>query len=310
MFKKTATRPGLKLCRLLVPTILLGAVQLAAAQPYPVIPELKSQDPVFSQYEDEVSLANKAISSQLPPTLNLYAYKARKDDTVFTVAARCAITYDTFITVNAIGGINDAIAGTELVLPTVTGLFIPLEPKNSIEILLAKQYSERILSAPEGFYTVYKIKNRDYYFLPGERFSPAERAFFLDATLRLPLDHSVLTSSFGMRVSPINGKWKMHSGIDMAAPVGSKVYACKAGTVTFTGYNDTYGNYIIIKHDGGLTSLYAHLSQILVKKDDLVPTGYTIGKVGVTGATTGPHLHFELRVNGSAQDPQKYIDYN
>jgi murein DD-endopeptidase MepM/ murein hydrolase activator NlpD len=294
--------------KFLLPALLCTPFILAA-QSYPLIPELQSQDPVFSQYQDEVCDANKAISLQLPAPLNLYAYKAKKNDTVLSVAARCAITYDTFVTANAIGGVKDEIAGRPLVLPTVNGLFIPLKPENSIEILLAKEYSTQLLNAPAGTYTVYTIKNRKYYFMPSERFSPADRAFFLDASLRLPLDHSVLTSSFGMRISPISGTWKMHKGIDMAAAVGTKVYACKAGTVTFTGYDATYGNYIIIKHDGGLTSLYAHLSQIFVKKDQLVSTGYNIGKVGVTGATTGPHLHFELRVNGSAQDPQKYIDY-
>lgn len=283
---------------------LFAALTPLYAQYYAQIPALKSQDPVFSQYQDEVSEANKALSSGTPVLFNLYQYRAQKDDTLLTVAARCAITYDTLATANAIGDSTTAIAGKNLLLPTVVGLFIPLDPDNSIEILLAKEFSQQLLN---GNYPVYVVNGRKFYFLENMRFSPAERAFFLDTAFRLPLDHSVLTSSFGMRVSPISGTWKFHKGIDMAAAVGTKVYACKSGKVTFTGFDATYGNHIIISHDGGMTSLYAHLSEILVQKDQLVPTGFTIGKVGVTGATTGPHLHFELRVNGNAQDPQKYF---
>lgn len=284
--------------------VLFPAARLFCQQ-YPVIPELKSQDIVFSQYQDEVSAANKALSAQKPVSFNLYVYKAKKDDTVFSVAARCSIPYDTFATANGISESHADLAGKTLILPTVAGLFIPLDPLNSVEILLAKEHSHELLN---GGYPIYPVNGRKYYFMQDEKFSPTERAFFLDASFRLPLEHSVLTSSFGMRISPISGTWKMHKGIDMAAPVGTKVYACKAGTVSFIGNMDpTFGNYIIIRHDGGMTSVYAHLSQVLVQKGDIVPSGYLIGKVGITGATTGPHLHFEIRMNGSALDPQKYL---
>lgn len=285
--------------------VLFGAVHFCNAQNYPVIPELKSQDTIFSQYEDEVVSANIALSAQKPVLFNLYAYVAKQDDTVFSVAARCSIPYDTLATANGISESHAKITGKNLVLPTVNGIFVPLDPVNSIEILLAKEHSKELLS---GGYPIYPINGRKCYFMQGERFSPTERAFFLDASFRLPLDHSVLSSSFGMRISPITGAWKMHKGIDMAAPIGTKVFACKSGIVSTIGNMDPiYGNYIIIKHDGGMTSTYAHLSQVLVKKGDTVPTGYLIGKVGTTGASTGPHLHFEIRMNGNAIDPQKYL---
>jgi len=281
------------------------AEPLSAAPHYPVIPHLDSQDPVFSQYQDEVVQSNELAALDKESPFNLYMYTAQKDDTVFSVAARCAIPYDTLATANAIGESHESIAGRLLFLPTVSGVFIPLEPVNSIEILLAKEHSQELLG---GNFPVYPINGRKYYFMIDGRLSPTERAFFLDASFRLPLAHSVLTSSFGMRVSPIAGTWKFHKGIDMAAPVGTKVFACKAGTVSYIGNMDTtYGNYIVIKHDGGMTSLYAHLSQVLVNKGDSVPSGYLIGKVGTTGASTGPHLHFEIRMNGAALDPEKYL---
>lgn len=275
------------------------------AQSYPVIPNLKSQDEVFSQYQDEILNSNKIIAYGNKAELNLYSYNATIDDTVFTVAARCSIPYDSLVTANSLENSQEVLEGKLLVLPTVCGIFIPEKPDNAIEILLAKEHSTELLS---GNFPVYTINGRKFYFMQNIRFSPTERAFFLDSSFRLPLDKNVLTSSFGMRVSPISGKWKFHSGIDMAAAIGTNVYACKSGTVHYTGFNEVYGNYIILKHQSGMTSVYAHLSKILVQKNQIVASGEVIGKVGVTGETTGPHLHFEIRVNGTAQNPEQYFE--
>src|SRR5574344_825199 len=119
--------------RCLLP-ILLFLISTLSAQSYPAIPELKSQDAVFSQYQDEVVAANMAASAGKSASLNIYSYKAEKDDTVLAVAARCAIPYDTLATANGLSESHADIAGKELVLPTVTGIFIPLKPVNSIEI--------------------------------------------------------------------------------------------------------------------------------------------------------------------------------
>lgn len=275
------------------------------AQSYPVIPNLKSQDEVFSQYQDEILNSNKIIAYGNKAELNLYSYNATIDDTVFTVAARCSIPYDSLVTANSLENSQEVLEGKLLVLPTVCGIFIPEKPDNAIEILLAKEHSTELLS---GNFPVYTINGKKFYFMQNTRFSPTERAFFLDSSFRLPLDKNVLTSSFGMRVSPISGKWKFHTGIDMAANAGTNVYSCKSGTVQYTGFNEVYGNYIILYHQSGMTSVYAHLSKILVQKDQIVASGEVIGKVGVTGETTGPHLHFEIRVNGTAQNPEQYFE--
>ena len=94
----------------------------------------------------------------------------------------------------------------------------------------------------------------------------------------------------------------------MAAPIGSNIYACKSGTATtVVKMNPTYGNYVVLRHDDGMSSLYAHMNDISVTKDQKVSTGQIIGHVGTTGMSTGPHLHFEIHLNGEAQDPQKYL---
>ena len=96
---------------------------------------------------------------------------------------------------------------------------------------------------------------------------------------------------------------RMHTGIDFPAPSGTPVLAARAGRVTVTDWLDGYGNVVAIRHEAGVSTLYAHLSAILVREGDGVAVGYPIGRVGATGTATGPHLHFEVRVRGAAIDP-------
>ncbi len=116
-----------------------------------------------------------------------------------------------------------------------------------------------------------------------------------------------VSSPYGMRIHPIYKVKKMHTGIDIDAPSGAKIIAANSGKVIMAGWNGGYGNCVIIDHGGGLATLYAHQSKILVKEGDTVEKGETIGKVGSTGLSTGPHLHFEVRKNGATQNPKNYV---
>jgi murein DD-endopeptidase MepM/ murein hydrolase activator NlpD len=115
-----------------------------------------------------------------------------------------------------------------------------------------------------------------------------------------------ITSSFGMRKHPILRKNKMHTGVDIGADKGASIVAANSGTVIMAHYDKNgYGNMVVIDHGGGITTLYAHASKLLVKVGDKVKSGQTIAKVGSTGLSTGNHLHFEVRVNGEPKDPMK-----
>lgn len=118
-----------------------------------------------------------------------------------------------------------------------------------------------------------------------------------------------ITSNFGYRVHPIYGTWKLHSGIDVGAPTGAKFVAADSGTVLIAsyGYNGGYGNYVVISHGNGITTRYAHGTTILVSAGQKVTKGTPVLTVGSTGASTGPHAHFEVRVNGTAVNPLNYI---
>jgi murein DD-endopeptidase MepM/ murein hydrolase activator NlpD len=113
---------------------------------------------------------------------------------------------------------------------------------------------------------------------------------------------------FGMRVHPITGKTVFHSGLDLAPGAGCKVFAAQGGQVTFAGIRAGFGRLVILDHGDGLTSWYAHLSEIRVSDQQRVAKGDWIGRVGATGNVTGPHLHFEIRKNGKPQNPLLYLE--
>ncbi len=112
-----------------------------------------------------------------------------------------------------------------------------------------------------------------------------------------------ITSPFGVRSDPITGRARRHDGIDIGAPMGATISAAASGTVIYAGWEGGYGNTIVIDHDGAVSTLYGHCSQIFVSNGQEVQRGQAIGAVGSTGRSTGPHLHFEVRVNGVAVDP-------
>lgn len=134
-----------------------------------------------------------------------------------------------------------------------------------------------------------------YYTLAGESL---RRAF-----LASPLEFSRVTSGFKMRFHPILQTWRAHLGVDYAAATGTPVRSVGDGTVDFAGVQGGFGNVVMVKHRNNQTTVYAHLSRINVKKGQNVSQGQNIGAVGATGWATGPHLHFEFRVNGVHHDP-------
>lgn len=116
-----------------------------------------------------------------------------------------------------------------------------------------------------------------------------------------------ITSPFGMRTHPITGVYKLHTGVDIGAPMGASFIAANDGVVTYAGWNNAYGNMVIIDHGGGITTLYAHGSEILVEIGQTVLKSTPVLKVGSTGYSTGAHAHFEVRINGQYVEPLDYI---
>ena len=123
----------------------------------------------------------------------------------------------------------------------------------------------------------------------------------------MPLEGSRMTSSYGMRNHPILQQRRNHNGVDLAAPNGTPVYATADGLVGMAQWYSSYGNYVQIEHGGEMQTRYAHLSSYVVADGERVRKGQLIGYVGSTGRSTGPHLHYEVRVGGEPVDPRPYM---
>jgi murein DD-endopeptidase MepM/ murein hydrolase activator NlpD len=116
-----------------------------------------------------------------------------------------------------------------------------------------------------------------------------------------------MTSKFGYRLSPFTGRPMMHQGLDLAAPPGSPIVAPADGIVSFAGYDAGYGKLVSIDHGYGVVTRFGHTSQIYVEVGQKVKMGDVIAAVGSTGRSTGPHVHYEVRVNGVPVDPRNYL---
>lgn len=140
-----------------------------------------------------------------------------------------------------------------------------------------------------------------------ERMDSMERAL-AGIPSSMPADAILISSEFGYRHDPINGAGAMHAGLDFKGPIGTLVMAAADGVVSFAGYHNGYGNCIEITHANGLVTRYAHLSRYNVEVGQTVKRGIQIGNIGNTGRSTGPHLHFEVRLDGEAINPMKFLE--
>jgi murein DD-endopeptidase MepM/ murein hydrolase activator NlpD len=292
--------------------ILPGGTE-TAGRDFPLISQMDTRDTIFKQYLADVETARRRIfnaersgesAAAITEALTVYRYKPRAGDDILSLAARCNIPYAALVTLNRFSHPVDLEGEGFLLIPSAPGIFIPESPQSDLEQLLD---SGRIYEAGVTI-TLDRPGSRERFrFIPGADFTPTERIFFFNGSFRFPLRTFRLTSAFGPRINPVTGVLRNHNGLDLAAPEGTEVFAARAGVVTEMGEDDIYGKYIIIRHGENWVSLYGHLSQFdtVLRKD--VESGSLIGRVGSTGQSTGPHLHFELRQNGQAQDPGKYL---
>jgi hypothetical protein len=291
---------------------VFGAFPLGAqtSSPLPVIQRLDFRETVFRQYLSDVETARRFLFSsrqkspeELASLLTIYSYIPGKNEELLGIAARCSIPYGTLASINRFSHSEDMTEGRVLLLPSMPGIFIPEIPETDLERLLfsSRDSGGVLLSVPrEG-------KNERFRFIPGGDFSPTERVFFLNRGFQFPLRQFRVSSSYGPRINPVTGNPGMHGGVDLAAPEGSEVYAVKSGAVIDLGEDPVLGKYLIISHDNNWLSFYGHLSEIKTALRTELQSGNLIAKVGSTGQSTGPHLHFELKQNGQSRDPARLL---
>jgi murein DD-endopeptidase MepM/ murein hydrolase activator NlpD len=141
------------------------------------------------------------------------------------------------------------------------------------------------------------------------RMDAMERALAAIPTA-MPAASVMMSSGFGYRADPFTGAAAMHAGLDFKGPVGTPILAAAKGKVVLAGFNGGYGNSVEIRHANGLVTRYAHLSGVHVRPGQMVERGVQIGRMGSTGRSTGSHLHFEVRLNGQAINPRKFLEAN
>jgi len=299
---------------LLVSAFPIGAQIISTL---PAIPVLESRDITFRQYLADVeaarrilyssrqTLADRAEAEEISSRLTIYTYIPSASDELLAIAARCNIPYGTLASLNRLSHTEEMVPGKTLLLPSIPGIFIPQTPETSLERLL---FSARVDAGPGVLLSIPRGgKTERFRFLPGDDFTSTERVFFLNRGFQFPLQNFQLSSSYGPRTNPVTGVQSMHGGLDLAAPEGTNVYAVKNGTVADIGEDSVLGKYIIISHDDNWISFYGHLSEITVGLRANVQSASLIAKVGSTGQSTGPHLHFELRQNGQSRDPARLL---
>jgi hypothetical protein len=288
---------------------------LSAQEPpvFPAITRLDVTDTAFRQYAADVEAARRRIHNRerngetaaaLAEALTVYAYRPGPRDDAFSLAARCNVPVSALATLNRLPHPESFAQASSLLLPSMPGIFIAETPGTDLELLLFAGRTEQggvpVAISGNG------ISGR-FIFIPGADFTPTELAFFLNTGFRYPLRSYRLTSPFGPRRNPVTGNFAVHQGLDLAAPEGTEVYAVRDGEVVELGTDPIYGNFIIIRHGNTWASLYGHLLKFETALRSRVRSGTLIGRVGSTGQSTGPHLHFELRQNGRAQDPGRLL---
>jgi len=229
-------------------------------------------------------------------------------ESLSTVADLYGISLDAIVGANPdISSLDRLPLGIDLLIPPSAGLVVTLDPGESLlDLVVAHGVAPEAVVAANDLRSPFDVAPGMLVFLPGVRPSEALARLQLvreeENRYVWPL-HGRLTSYYGARNLGM-GTSSFHKGIDIAAPSGTPVGASRSGTVTYAGWsNQGYGNLIKVRHAGGDETWYGHFSSIAVSVGEHVSQGEVIGRIGSTGISTGPHLHFELRVSGRALDP-------
>ena len=229
-------------------------------------------------------------------------YVVRQGDTLSEIAYAHDLNVGTLLSLNPGLDVRRLLPGTVLSIPDRDGLLYAVGPGDSLSAI-ASSYGlslEAILDANDLGSEVLEVG--DALFLPGARMDPTQYLLAIGELFHWP-SIGRFTSGYGMRIHPITGIWHMHTGVDIANAIGTRVTAARSGRVLAVESSVAYGNMIILDHGLGFRTLYGHLNSFDVRVGQYVDTGQVIGRMGNTGRSTGSHLHFSIIRNGFWEDP-------
>ncbi len=238
-------------------------------------------------------------------------YTVAKGDSVTSIAKKFGLSnISTLISANDIDNARRIQVGQKMIIPSADGLVHKVAKNESLAVIGAKYNVsvETLLDVNDLSSSV--LYPGDILFIPGARLASADLKRAMGELFASPLSVKWrLTSPYGFRSDPFTGVRSFHTGIDMAVPQGTAIRAAMDGRVAATGYTNVYGNYVIISHGDGYQTLYAHMmAPASVSAGTRVRQGDQVGKVGSTGYSTGPHLHFTVYKNGKTVNPFDFLN--
>lgn len=237
------------------------------------------------------------------------SHRIEKNESIWLIAKRYGISIESIITANRLNAqkVHSLKAGELLKIPHFSGIFHAVKQGDSL-LGLSNKYRVRLSEIMKYNDVPNHLSVGQTLFIPHSSFSEEERKNFFGTIFSTPVKVGILTSHYGMRFHPIKKKNLFHTGVDIGNNEGAKVFTIGEGKVVAVGNEKNYGNYAIVKHRFGYSSLYAHLDTIAVKENEKIKRGHKIGTVGNTGSSTGPHLHFELRKNNKLINPERFFN--
>lgn len=287
---------------------IFGSAKNAGGIALPADPEIESylfeyvENPAAEE-EREVEVPHVSVLASIDPV----SYTVARGDTLSEISEDYGVSLGTLISFNQIQDVRKIKAGTALKIPNSNGVLYTVRKGDNLS-LIADRHDislNDILDANDLETSV--IRAGQELFIPGAEISSFELKKATGRLFIYPAAGS-LSSPFGMRNDPFTGVRRMHYGIDLANYTGSPVKASMEGRVIAAGYSSrTYGNYVIVKHSGGFQTLYGHLQDVYVTNGMSVRQGQTIGTMGNTGRSTGPHLHFSIYKYQNPVDPLTYL---
>jgi murein DD-endopeptidase MepM/ murein hydrolase activator NlpD len=245
-------------------------------------------------------------STFMQPPLAILLYRARAGDTMSGIATKLGLDVDTVSSMNRVEGrgVHNVTVGEILRIPSQNGIFLSLAPDFEAQCRSYGVSPEDVLAA--NTLTRAQLWTGMRLFFPGVQHTGYARSLAVGVGVALPL-RGWESSPYGWRADPFTGQRSHHSGVDIAAPEGSLIHSATDGLVIGTGYDGMLGNYVEVRAQLGYSYVYGHMSSILTHGGARVATGSVLGLVGHTGYATGPHLHFEVRLNGVPQNPRNYL---